>query len=87
MSESAIEVSKDDKDSGLEVLVFGADVNSDEACAQRSEELMAFIHIILYVSFVTLVHFTERQCTLIILSFCYVINATHLLTCVKNYIF
>jgi len=31
------EVSKDDKDSGLDVLVFGADVNSDEACAQRSK--------------------------------------------------
>jgi len=31
------EVSKDDKDSGLDVMVFGADVNSDEACAQRSK--------------------------------------------------
>jgi len=30
-------VVKDDKDSGLDVIVFGADVNSDEACAQRSE--------------------------------------------------
>jgi len=31
------EVLKDDKDSGLDILVFGADVNSDEACAQRSK--------------------------------------------------
>ena len=31
------EVVRDDKDSGLDVLVFGADVNSDEACAQRSK--------------------------------------------------
>jgi len=31
------EAAKDDKDSGLDVLVFGADVNSDEACAQRSK--------------------------------------------------
>jgi len=31
------EVLKDDKDGGLDILVFGADVNSDEACAQRSK--------------------------------------------------
>jgi len=31
------EMLKEDKDSGLDVLVFGADVNSDEACAQRSK--------------------------------------------------
>jgi len=41
------EVLKDDKDSGLDVLVFGADVNSDEACAQRSK-CPAFINIFSY---------------------------------------
>ena len=39
------EVPKDDRDvdSGLEVLVFGADVNSDEACAQRSKRLVLLL--------------------------------------------
>ena len=42
------EVLKDDKDSGLDILVFGADVNSDEACAQRSKKL-AFKDILLVI--------------------------------------
>lgn len=39
------EVSKDDKDSGLDILVFGADVNSDEARTQRSKQ-PAFMYYI-----------------------------------------
>jgi len=43
-SAEVAEVLKDDKDSGLDVLVFGADVNSDEACAQRSKQSAFYIN-------------------------------------------
>jgi len=58
MALESAEVLKEDKDSGLDVLVFGADVNSDEACAQRSMSscyLLHFLYLLCHVPAVTVI--------------------------------